>query len=252
MANLSITLPSCSTPAIAAHTTAPATGPNYNAHPSYVMRNLSPIGVSQLFTRASQATLEIDGVYRLVGVNKIRFDVNTNAYLIEPVSTNYLTQQYTLTCSDVGHALTLVTTDYSVAIQDDTGRYIVVNPDVPETQSITLPLTGRYCLWVRGECEASISVSSGSAIMGSSPASDTYIEPAKADYAMADITQVGGYGHVSITVTEAPAVVLITISNAVAGDEAQLESTKWPTSYIPNTSTSGTTMAAEYLYAPEV
>lgn len=251
MANLSITLPSCSTPAIAERTTAPATGPNYNAHPSYVMRNLSPIRVSQLFTRASQATLEIDGVYRLVGVNKIRFDVNTNAYLIEPASTNYFIQDYVISCAYVTNTgiYVIAGTGYVVT---DSGEYVIVSAEPPATQTITLPTTGPYTLWVNGSATATISVVSGGVTLNSTIARDNAYAPWIAGISRVGIDPAGGDASAHITVTSAPAVVTVTITGAVNGDEVQLEASPWRTSYIPNNSTSGTTRAADLLYAPEV
>lgn len=247
MAVLDITPDDCSTPEVTTPSGSPTLSPDPNLHPTFIMRNLSPTSVSELFSRASQATLIFEDTYRLVQVDQIRFDSDVNAYLIEPASTNYFNQGYDTQCVYVSHSALYITSngDY---VQTDQGEYITIDPELPVTQTFSLD-AGNYTLWVNGS--ASATVSAGTAVgTGFLTAIESDISPARADEAKADVSQVGGNGACHFAITTA-GTVTVTITDAVDGDEVQLESGIWQTSYIPNNTTS-TTRAAEHLYAPEV
>ena len=191
--------------------------PDYDAY-SYINVRSTPVKSRDTLSRSSSATIiDIDGNIRVVNVGAVRYDEMHDGFLIEQARTNYFNQAYEID-----------------------GAYII--PGACTSQTITLPTAGYYTLWVHGDIVADIVPGTADGVIaGEATNGGEALEPFRADEGRADVTPVGGYGYFIITATT-PGTVIINISGYVAdsGDYCQLEYGLYPTSYIPNATTSTT------------
>lgn len=207
--------------------------PNINLFPSIKFSTLRPHAKDGVFTRTSQATLLINDLTRVIYPDMIRYDKEVEAFIIEPASTNYFKQDYTIfgqhvTGSDIegNNSLEYVVLDDNYVQLGN--QYVVLTPGVPESQTLTLP-SGEYTLSVLGDVMATVSALTavGTGFGTAMRDNDVYL----------DITTGG--------------TVSVVIYNAEVGDIVQLEKCPASTTYIPNsTSQTSTTRTVERLSIP--
>lgn len=213
MANLSVTIEDTSTPQSDAY--------------SYINVRSTPVKSRDTLSRQSMATIDTADGVRVVEIGAVRYDTGADGFLVEPERTNYLIQPYAIS-----------------------GSYVA--PSAPSlSQTITLPSTGPYTLSVVGAITATIEPGTAQGQIYGTAVDIDPIPPFRADVGRADVDMVGGYGYCMINVTT-PGTVIVTISGYVegSGDYCQLEYGKYPSSYIPNTSATGTTRKADRIVIP--
>lgn len=104
----------------------------------------------------------------------------------------------------------------------------IIATDAPITRTVTLPSTGAYVLWIKGDATLSATIAAGTAVgtgWGSLTASG---------YLVLNITTDG--------------TVTVTIANGSAGDLVQLTTGIFPTSYIPTPTTTPVSRASSGSY----
>lgn len=190
--------------------------PNINDYRSFKLSALSPYNINSNFRRESQATLSINDQYRIIFPNKIRWNKELLAYIIEPESTNYLRQDITIygQHTTAGPLPVSLQSLYVVSDADfvtSNGDYVVIYTGSIEPQTIDIPV-GSYTLWISGA--ASITAEPITAVgTGFGTATD------------------GNPIHITIT---SPGTVSLSILNTQPGDIAQFESCRTDTTWIPN------------------